>query len=231
MRRLLIAATLVLATAAQAAEIEVAAASSLQDAVRAVAARYEQETHDKVVFNFGGSNVLARQINAGAPADVFLSADEAQAGKVRGIATALLVTTSLVVVSRVALKQLSDLTRLQRIAVGDPSSVPAGVYARQALMKAGLWSALQPTLIPMENVRAALAAFDNGSVDAAIVYRTDALPATRARMLLAVPAAYTPRIVFPAVLLTERGRRFYDFVLSPGAAAVFRRFGFVPFTR
>jgi molybdate transport system substrate-binding protein len=227
MRRLLLAVTILAAAAAYGSEVNVSAASSLQDAMREVAGQYEKKTGEKVILNVAGSNVLARQIAAGAPADVFLSADEAHADFVKGLTRTQLLTTSLVVVSRAPLRQLSDLKNVERIAIGNPSAVPAGVYARKALTKAGLWEALVARLIPMENVRAALAAVDNGSVDAAIVYRTDAMLAKHASHSLDVPREYTPPIMFPAVLMTAKGRRFFDFVRSAEAAAVFKRFGFV----
>jgi molybdate transport system substrate-binding protein len=204
--------------------VDIAAAASLQDALRVVAARYERETHEHIAFNFAGSNILARQINAGAPADVFLSADEAQAKAVTAMERRPLLSNTLVVVSIRPLHGVRDLQSAERIAIGDPSAVPAGVYAKQYLERIGLWKALEPRLVPMENVRAALAAVDNGSVDAAFVYRTDAALAKHAHDVL--PIADGPRIVYPAVLRTARGRRFYDYLFTPEAGAVFRRFGF-----
>jgi molybdate transport system substrate-binding protein len=221
MRRLpLFLLALALACAREPATLNVAAAASLQDALRAVGHAYEAGSGDKVSFNFAGSNVLARQIRAGAPADVFLSADEKQGNSVPALARHPLLTNTLVVVANAS---VSDLRTLNRIAIGDPNAVPAGVYAKAALQRLGLWDALTPKLVPVENVRAALAAVDGGSVDAAFVYRTDALLAKHARIVMTLDG---PRIVYPAVLLRERGRRFYEFVQGDEAASIFKRFGF-----
>jgi len=224
MRRLLLALGLVLACACGReqphAVVDVAAAASLQDALRAIGSVYEAKTRETVRFNFAGSNVLARQIRAGAPADVFLSADEKQGNSVVALARRPLLTNTLVVVAHAP---VTDLRALNRIAIGDPSAVPAGVYAKAALQQLRLWDELQPKLVPVENVRAALAAVDGGSVDAAFVYRTDALLARHAHIVMTLDG---PRIVYPAVLLRERGRGFYDFVQGAEAAAIFRRFGF-----
>ena len=223
MQRLLSLLLVALATAANGATVEVSAASSLQDALREVARVYEAKTNEHVAFNFAGSNVLARQINAGAPADVFLSADTIQADKVTSIAKKPLLTNILVVVARKRLRSFQELESLDRIAIGDPNAVPAGVYAKKLLQSMKLWDELQPKLIPMESVRAALAAVENGSVDAAVVYRTDALLAKKAQPVL---WADPGDVVYPAVLRTERGRRFFDSLFTPEAAAVFRKFGF-----
>jgi molybdate transport system substrate-binding protein len=198
--------------------INVAAASSLQDVMREIASRYEAETHEHVALNFGGSNILARQIRAGAPADVFIAADEKQ--QVNAIETRPLVANQLVVVS---VAPFHDLRELQRIAIGDPHAVPAGVYAREYLEREKLWDAIEPKLIPMENVRAALAAVDNGSVDAAFVYRTDAMLAKRARVVMTIDGL---RIVDPAMLLHERGRGFYQYLFGKDAVALFHKYGF-----
>jgi molybdate transport system substrate-binding protein len=135
-------------------------------------------------------------------------------------------SNELVIVSR---EPLHDLLRVQRIALGDPTSVPAGVYAREYFERIGAWEALRPKVIPMENVRAALAAADNGSVDAAVVYETDALLAKRARVVMRLSGV---DIRYPvAVLRTARhpaaAHRFVQYLRSPPAAAVFRKYGFV----
>src|SRR5207248_7801439 len=93
-----------------------------------------------------------------------------------------LLANTLVVVSDRPMTSLRDLLACERVAIGDPSAVPAGVYAREALQRAGLWDALQPRIVPCENVRAALAAVESGAAEAAIVYATDARLAKRARV-------------------------------------------------
>ena len=217
--RFLLAAVL-LATSVQAEEVDVAAAASLQDVLKAIAPLYEAKTHDKVVYNFGASNARARQIRAGAPADVFFTADEA---------TMKLVSTEpphIIVTNR--LKILGNLRTAHRVAIANPNAVPAGVYARQYLDRVGLWREVAPKVIPTENVRAALAAFEGGNVDAAIVYVTDApkLPG------VIVTGANAPDIRYPAAVVRDArhlaaARRFVEFLRSPEAMAVFKRFHFV----
>ena len=122
---------------------------------------------------------------------------------------------------------------IRRVAIGDPAAVPAGVYARRYLEQRGLWTAYEPRIVPTTNVRAALAAVETGSVDAAIVYVTDLAAARTAVLAFAVPAADGPRIVYPgAVLAASRNpaeaRRFLAFLRQPAAAAIFARHKFRP---
>jgi len=216
-------AALLLATSVQADEIDVAAAASLQDALRAIAPLYEAKTHDKVVYNFGASNALARQIRAGAPADVFFSADEAT---MSSVASLIVPGTRRDVVSN-RLLILGDLRTARRVAIANPSAVPAGVYAREYLQRVGLWREVAPKVVPAENVRAALAAFEGGNVDAAVVYATDT-----PRRGVVVEGANAPDIRYPAAVIRDArhpaaARRFVQFLQSAEAMAVFRRYGFL----
>jgi len=230
MRRLL-AATLVLASCAPAPrEIDVAAASSLQDALREVARGWEARGGERVVFNFAGSNVLARQIEAGAPVDVLLSADMLTADSIRDFLEppVPLLANTLVVVSDRPVTSLRDLLPLGHVAIGDPSAVPAGVYARQALQQAGLWSAIEPKIVPCENVRAALKAVESGGADAAIVYATDARLAKHTRVALTIDSV---KVMYPIAVVrgakhVDAARRFVDYCRSDEGMRVFRRFGF-----
>ena len=118
-----------------------------------------------------------------------------------------------------------------RIAIGEPSAVPAGVYAKDYLEKVGLWSALRPRLVPSGSVRLALAAVETGAADAAIVYRTDVPTAPHARTALVIPATEGPRIIYPAAIVRsgqhqDGARRLLAFLQTDVAAAVFERAGF-----
>jgi len=225
------------------APITVSAAVSLTDALTAIAEQYGREGRGTVRFNFGASNVLARQIVGGAPVDVFISADEAQMD-VAGAAQ-MLVDGSRVDLLRnqLAIVVPSDRTRafagpraltgeaFRRIAIGDPAAVPAGVYAKAWLEKEGLWQALEPRMVPSGSVRAALAAVESGAADAAIVYRTDARVALRATVAYVVPADRGPRIVYPAAIVRTsaaqtEAKRFLAYLRSAAAAPIFERFGF-----
>ncbi len=221
-------------------EVVVFAAASLADALREIAGAFEARTGHRVVLSFGGSNDLARQIRAGAPAEVFVSAsadrmDEVQgAGFVRPADRVDLLSNRLVVVvpaeSAMAVATADDLVRVRRLALGDPQAVPAGIYARQWLEKRGLWERVHDRVVPTLDVRAALAAVESGNADAGIVYRTDAAISKRVRVALEVPSEESPRIVYPAALLaTARGpaaRAFFEHLRSPAAREVFERLGF-----
>lgn len=247
MKRLLLLMMLLTATLrAAGAELTVHAAASLTDAMKELAVLYERaHPGDKLVFNFGGSNQLARQIREGAPGDLFFSADEAQmdgldkTGQLLpGTRREALGNTLVFVVpndSNLALTKPQDLTRpeFKKLAVAEPKSVPAGVYTREYLTKLKLWEAILPKVIPTENVRAALAAVESGNAEAAAVYKTDAQIARRSRIAFEVPAAEGPRIVYPLAVLQgskqpEAARKLAAFLVSPEANVVFVRFGFLP---
>ncbi len=222
--------------------ITVSAAVSLTDALTAIAEAYAR-TGATVRFNFAASNVLARQIVNGAPADVFISADEAQmdvvaaAGLVAAGSRVDLLRNQLAVAVPSdrprTLKSIRELTEpsFKRIAIGDPAAVPVGVYAKQYLEKEGLWDALQPRLVPTGSARAALTAVESGAADAAIVYRTDVRVALKATVAWVVAAGLGPRIHYPAAIVkttasADESKRFLDFLRGDAAARIFERFGF-----
>lgn len=128
-----------------------------------------------------------------------------------------------------------DLLRpeLRRLALGDPAAVPAGVYARQYLERAGLWATLQPKVVPLPHVRAVVTAVSSGSADAGIVYQTDAAAFPQVRIAWIVPAGEVPDIVYPAAVLRtsrhpDEARAFVTFLRTPEAAALFTAAGFTP---
>lgn len=230
-----------------AGEITVFAAASLTDAVTEIGAAHKRATGDKVRFNFAASNTLVRQIEAGAPADLFFSADDAQMDVLanKGLIdkttrTALLGNTLVIVTSRDAppISKLSDLAgpAVRRLSVGDPKAVPAGVYAKTHLEELGLWKRLQPKLIPAENVRAALAVVESGNAEAGIVYKTDAAVSKNVKVALEIPATEGPRIVYPVALVSgsrhaAAARKFLARLTEKEAGAVFRKLGFTLMTK
>jgi molybdate transport system substrate-binding protein len=233
--------------AADTTVLTVSAAISLTDALEAVARAYRQAGGGTVQFNFAASNVLVRQIVSGAPVDVYISADETQmdvaakSGAVDGHTRIDLLGNRLALIARpdfTGLRDARDLLQpaIRRIAIGDPDAVPAGVYARQFLQAAGLWDGLRAKLIPVANVRAAVAAVENGSVDLAIGYESDAAVAKHARTVLVISGAAAPRIVYPAAIVSrsphrEAAGRFLSFLRGAEAAAIFKTFMFVPLAR
>jgi molybdate transport system substrate-binding protein len=237
-------AALVLATGAlHAAEVTVFAAASLTDALKQIAADYEKSTGDKVVFNFAASGPLARQIEAGAPVDIFISADEARCDALAAKGLLLndsrrnLLGNTLVIVTPpedTTIHGPADLTNaaVKRVALGDLKSVPVGTYAREYFQRQGLWTGVEPKSIPCESVRAVLATVETGNVDAGVVYKTDARISKKVKVAYEVPAADGPKITYPAALVTgapqlEAAKKFFAYLASPDAGKVFQGYGFI----
>lgn len=228
--------------AAQPPGLVVSVAASLHEALAEIAGLYRAATGVTVALNTGSSNTLARQIVEGAGAAVFLSADELQmdvvekAGRVASGTRMRLLTNELAVVAPADAPPSFNLAallegRITRLAMGETSSVPAGVYGRRWLEHEGAWARLQPKVIPFPTVRAVLSAVEAGRVDAGIVYRTDARESS-ARLVATLPVkeyAYL-NIVQPAAVIVgpgeAEGRRFLRFLQGPAARAVFSRRGF-----
>jgi molybdate transport system substrate-binding protein len=232
------------AVPATAAEVTVFAAASLTDALKEIATAYEKSSGDKLVFNFGASSTLARQIQEGAPADLFFSADEAKmdtlekAGLVaQGTRRSLLSNTLVVVVpadSTLKINAPEDLAteKVKALALAEPQSVPVGIYAKEWLQAKKLWDRVSGKVIPTENVRAALAAVESGNVEVGIVYRTDAGISKKVKIAYEVPAAGGPKISYPLAVIApsknqEAARKLLAYLESSPALHVFRRYGFL----
>ena len=233
------------AVSLRAADLTVYAAASLSEALKEIAQTYEPASGDQLRFNLGASSALALQIKQGAPADVFFSADEA---KMDDLAKSdllaadtrhrLLSNTLVIVVNAeggAPIAVPADLAKpgIGRIALAEPQTVPAGIYAKEYLQKAGLWKKIIDKVVPTENVRACLAAVESGNVDAGIVYKTDALISKKVRIAFEVMAADGPVISYPVAVVKgsknpEAARKFAAYLASPAALAVFTKHGFLP---
>lgn len=241
-----VAAAVLFAWCSRAAEVRVFAAASLTDGLKVIASAYAQKSNDRIIFNFGASSTLARQIEEGAPADIFFSADEA---KMDGLEAKGLIdkstrksrlSNSLVIVvaaeNGASVIAPQDLARpaIKRVALGDPKAVPIGIYAREYLESLKLWADLAPKIIATENVRAALAAVEAGDADASIVYKTDAAISKKVKVAFEVPADKGPKISYPMALVKEApareaARRFLDYLGSEDADKIFSKYGFILF--
>jgi molybdate transport system substrate-binding protein len=227
----------------RAADVSVFAAASLTDALKELASAYESKSGDRLLFNFAGSNVLARQIKEGAPADVFFSADEiqmdnlAKAGLIDQATRVDLLSNTLVIIvpkdreGELAPAALAE-TAIKHLALADPRSVPAGVYAREYLTKLGVWNAVEPKVVPTENVRAALAAVESGNVEAGIVYKTDAAISKAVKIAYEVSTTEGPKILYPVAVMkdsknADASKKFVEYLKSGPALAVFEKFGFI----
>jgi molybdate transport system substrate-binding protein len=188
--------------------------------------------------------MLARQIEEGAPADIFFSADEA---KMDGLASKGLIekgtrkdrlsNTLVIVVAAeqgAAVNSPKDLaaSRIKRVALGDPRAVPIGIYAREYLEKLKLWEAVRPKVVATENVRAALAAVEAGNADASIVYKTDAAISKKVKVAFEVPMEDGPKIRYPMAMLKDSrepaaAKKFFEYLTSEEAGSVFERYCFL----
>jgi molybdate transport system substrate-binding protein len=231
-------------TNARAEEIIVSAAASLTDVLKEISTGYQSKAKHTVKFNFGPSNGLARQIEEGAPADLFFSADLAQMnaldknGRLEPGTRKNLLSNQLVIIvpadSKLALSSPKDLlkTEVQKIALAEPSSVPVGVYSSKYLADEGLWDQVKPKVVPVQDVRATLAAVESGNVEAGFVYKTDAAISNKVKIAYEVPIEKGPKITYPVAIVKESkkkdaARDFMNFLLSPASKAMFKKFGFV----
>lgn len=225
---------------ALAGEVNLSIAASLREVVDGLTDSFSGK-HPGVKFlkNYGGSGVLAKQIENGAPADIFISANLEWMDylKVRKLVDArgsdVFAFNTLVFVGATDKKVLTmhDLLKLDRIAIGSPQSVPAGEYAMVAFRKAGIDRQLEKKLVMARDVREALMYAERGEVDGSFVYRTDLLRMKRARLLFTVPAQLCPRVSYPAALTvagTANGEAaaFFRFLHSGEAHAVLEKYGF-----
>ncbi|MBL9204509.1 MAG: molybdate ABC transporter substrate-binding protein [Opitutaceae bacterium] len=242
-RILLWVLSLVASAALPAADVAVFAAASLTDALKEIARTYEPASGDTLVFNLGASSALARQIKEGAPAEVFFSADEAKLDELAKVGLiendtrrSLLSNTLVIVVNKDGGARITvpaDLAKLAgRLALAEPHTVPAGIYAKEYLQKAGLWSQVAGKVVATDNVRACLAAVEAGNADAGIVYKTDALLSKKVTIAYEVAAADGPVISYPlAVVIGAKNpvgaRKFVDYLATAPAKAVFRKHGFL----
>lgn len=233
---------LLAALPAAAGEIRLSVAVSLTDAIHEICVDYARaHPGTTCVGNFGGSGTLAKQIAAGAPADLFLSANPKWVDfligekRVAPDTVRILAANALVFVGpKGRASSLADLPKLKRIAIGSPRSVPAGEYAEEAMKKTGVYDTLaaEGKLVMAQDVRQALVYAERGEVDGAFVYRTDALLARGAVILFEVPKEFHTPVTYP-MALTDSGRAnpeavsFFAFLQSPQARAILSRYGFV----
>jgi molybdate transport system substrate-binding protein len=225
--------------------LTVFAAASLTDVLQEIGHAYTAQTHQPVRFSFAASSVLAKQIESGAPADVFVSADEEwmdylAARKLIQAATRRdIVTNALVLVAPVDSKlQLriapgfplgAALGGKGRLATGDPASVPVGRYAKAALIRLGVWRDVEDRLVPADNVRTALNFVARGEAPLGIVYATDARADRQVRVIDTFPAHTHDRIAYPAAATARsqpQAAAFATFLGSDAARALFDKAGF-----
>lgn len=235
-----IAATLCCSTQLMADQLTVFAAASLKTALEEASVLYEKTSGHEVTLSFAGSSVLARQIELGAPADIFISAnpnwmDTLEASNAIDAASRIdLLGNDLVLIAHGDLPEmpLSSDTDFgsQRIAMALVQAVPAGIYGRQALQSLGLWQKLAPQVVQTDNVRAALSLVARGEVPFGVVYATDATASDKISIVFRFPSESHAPIVYPAAAVSRSespvAADFLRFLSDTAAGQVFRRHGF-----
>jgi len=246
MRLLLILSMLLLPLTARAQELTMFAAASLTDAMKDISVLWTQAGHKSLRLSFGASSTLARQIEQGAPANVFASADQkwmdflAEQQLIAADTRQSLLGNDLVLVVEatkpihVTIQKGFDMAALLgtngRLATGDPKHVPVGIYAEQALRALGMWDSIQPRLARTEDVRAALLLVERGEAPAGIVYATDAAVSKGVMVAGVFPASSYEPVTYPFAVTkagdTAEARTLLTFLAGPEARAVFVRRGF-----
>jgi molybdate transport system substrate-binding protein len=247
--RLCAAATLFLLLAwaqasAKADEILVSAAASLTDVLNEISKGYQSKSKNTVKFNYGPSNGLARQIDEGAPADIFFSADLSQMdnldkkGRLEPGTRINLLSNQLVMIvpadSELAISSPKDLLKadVKRIALAEPSSVPVGVYSSKYLNDEGLWDQVKRKVVPVQDVRATLASVESGNVEAGFVYKTDAAVSKKVKIVYEVPIDKGLKLTYPVAIIKESkhkdaARDFLNYLQTSGSKDLFKKYGFV----
>jgi molybdate transport system substrate-binding protein len=230
--------------AVQAETIHLSIAASMTDVFKEMMAGFT-EKNPAVEFqsNFASSGSMAKQIEQGAPADIFVSANPkwmkylVEKQLVAAGTDRIFAYNQLVFAGEKKSTEFSmeSLTGLERIALGNPQNVPAGQYAKQAMERAGVYATLEKEkkLVMAKDVRQALIYADRGEVDGAFVYKTDALLARHAQSLFIVPEDLYDRVSYPVALTAEgakneQAKAFYDYMSSPEAIAILTKYGFEP---
>ncbi len=244
---LTVLAGLVLAMAgpAQAKDLLVFAAASLKNAAEDIGKAYEASGAGKVAFSFAASSDLAKQIENGAPAAIYISADtkwmdylaerklivaDSRRDLLGNRLVLIAPADSMLTIDLAAGAPLAQSLGDGKLAMADPDSVPAGRYGKAALEALNLWSSVQPAVVRAKDVRAALAFVQRGEAAAGIVYATDALLSKKVRIVDEFPESSHPKIVYPIALIAGQddaaARAFYDYLVGPKARGVFQDYGF-----
>jgi molybdate transport system substrate-binding protein len=223
-------------------ELNISAAASLTDALNEIYAEYQKDSADIIYFNFAASGTLQKQILEGAPCDFFISASE---GHMDGLADEDRIVaesrkdllgnalTLIAAAEKADVVSVAGLTGadVASIAIGEPESVPAGNYAKQALESLGTWEAVQDKLIFAKDVRQVLEYVETGNADCGFVYRSDAALLETGVIVEELPADSHSPIVYPAALIAGSenvvaAQAFYDYLQSEYAKGVFEKYGF-----
>ena len=226
-------------------ELNISAAVSMKDALAEIQTNYQKKAPQvKLVYNLGASGSLQKQIEQGAPADIFISAAPKQMNELEAKNLVIkatrknLLENKLVLIapkdSTLSISKLEDLQNdtVKQISIGETKVVPAGQYAEQALKKLGVWEKIQRKIVFAKDVRTVLTYVDTGNVDAGLVYKTDAAASKKVKILATAPDGSHAPIIYPAAVLTgtknqKAAEEFLSYLAGPEGKSVFEKHGFV----
>ena len=226
-------------------ELNISAAASMKDALAEIQANYQKKAPQvKLIVNLGASGSLQKQIEQGAPADIFISAAPKQMNELetknlvnKATRKNLLENKLVLIVPKDSTLKISKLEDLQndavkQISIGETKVVPAGQYAEQALKKLGVWEKVQGKIVFAKDVRTVLTYVDTGNVDAGLVYKTDAASSKKVKILATAPDGSHAPIIYPAAVLTgaknqKAAEEFLAYLAGPEGKTVFEKYGFV----
>ena len=226
-------------------ELNISAAVSMKDALAEIQTNYQKKApHVKLVYNLGASGSLQKQIEQGAPADIFISAAPKQMNELEAKNLVIkatrknLLENKLVLIapkdSTLSISKLEDLQNdaVKQISIGETKVVPAGQYAEQALKNLGVWEKIQSKIVFAKDVRTVLTYVDTGNVDAGLVYKTDAAVSKKVKILATAPDGSHAPIIYPAAVLTgtknqKAAEEFLSYLGGPEGKPVFEKHGFV----
>ena len=226
-------------------ELNISAAVSMKDALAEIQTNYQKKApHVKLVYNLGASGSLQKQIEQGAPADIFISAAPKQMNELEAKNLVIkatrknLLENKLVLIapkdSTLSISKLEDLQNntVKQISIGETKVVPAGQYAEQALKKLGVWEKIQSKIVFAKDVRTVLTYVDTGNVDAGLVYKTDAAASKKVKILATAPDGSHAPIIYPAAALSgtknqKAAEEFLAYLAGPEGKSVFEKHSFV----
>ncbi|MDX7988322.1 molybdate ABC transporter substrate-binding protein [Xenorhabdus sp. 12] len=229
-------------------KVTVFAAASLTNALDDIAAQYKKEKQGNIVTSYASSSTLARQIEQGAPADIFISADQqwmnylADKQLIVKDSRHTLLGNELVLIApkesklnKVELNRETDWKSLLadgRLAVGDPDHVPVGIYAKESLQYLNAWDTVNPLMARTNNVRVGMALVERAEAPLGIVYGSDAVASNKVKVVGVFPPESHKPVEYPVAIVKghekQDVRSFYDYLKTPEAAAIFKRYGFTP---
>ncbi|MBD2444697.1 molybdate ABC transporter substrate-binding protein [Dolichospermum sp. FACHB-1091] len=222
----------------------VSAAASLKEALEEIKPLYQQsQPKVNISYNFGSSGALQQQIEQGAPADIFISAAKKQVDALEQKGLVVAGTRNIIGKNRLVLVvpknaigitsfyNLKD-TKVKKIAIGEPRSVPAGQYAQQVLEKLKIWTEVKSKLVFANNVRQVLASVESGNADAGLVYITDAKISNQVKIVVTADEKYHSAIIYPLVVIkrsknVDAAKEFSQFLSGDKSKAVFKKYGFI----